>query len=224
MKKVSLVVLLLALVSVPALYADTVVYNNGGPNQLDGRNLSDRILAEDFTLTKDTKITDIHFWDLELRGGYSGAISWWITGDTNGFPDPTNILASGVVDPTRTLTGFGCADYGDGYIYCEYENSWYIDALNLAPGTYHLALYNGNTNDDPWDGDFEWETTDANGTPTATRCWINLDCRDVNNWQHIPKEFAYNLTGNPVPEPSSLLMLGTGALGVFGSLRKRFQK
>jgi hypothetical protein len=135
-------------------------------------------------------------------------------GDSNGNPDFNNVLASGNQGVTHTATGI-CVGFG-----CEFENSWDISALVLGPGTYHLALHNGDLNNTVR-SEFYWETTDPNGTPTGLECDLtNGAC--FNSFFDNGQEHAFNLTGGTTtPEPSSLLMLGTGILGLLGTLRKR---
>ena len=46
-----------------------VIYDNGGPNQLGGSEMTRFIQAEDFVLSAATKFTDVRFWSLELPVG-----------------------------------------------------------------------------------------------------------------------------------------------------------
>lgn len=186
-----------------------IVYNNGGPNQQNGNEMTEWIQTEDFTLTSTQTISDIHFWDVD-QGTYAGTISWWILGDLSGNPNFGDVLGSGQLNVNHTATGI-CLFFG-----CEYENSWDIGALSLGAGTYHLALHNGDVSNDARE-EFYWETTNLNGTTTGLECDLtNGACYD--NWFNNGQEHAFYLTGTP--EPGTLILLGSGLLGLAGVVRR----
>lgn len=193
--------------------AGVIIYNNGGPNQANGNEMTEWIQTEEFSLTTANILSDIHFWDVDT-GSYAGSISWWITGDINGSPDFTNILASGSTNVNRVATG-NCVFFG-----CEYENSWDISPLGLAAGvTYHLALHNGDVANNGR-AEFYWETTSNFDSQAGLECNLqNGAC--YSNWFNNGQEHAFYLTGT-TPEPGALVMLGSGIVGLAGVLRRRF--
>ncbi len=216
MRKLRIVLTMLTVVLLASAfaYADSIIYDNGGPNQQNGNEMTEWIQTEDFTLTQAVNVTDIHFWDIESAPGYAGSITWWIVGDNGGNPDFNNVFGTGSADPTRVNTQCGILG-----AYCEYSNDWNINPLTLAAGTYHLALHNGPVTDENYSF-FYWETTNPNGTQTGLECQLGVACYD--SWNNNGNEHAFYLTGTSVPEPGTLMLMGTGLLGGLASLRRRF--
>lgn len=216
MLKVRLVLAALTLLMLATVArADTIIYNNGGPNQQSGNEMTEWVQTEDFTLTSSQTVNDIHFWDVD-SGGYNGSITWWIVGDTGGNPNFNDVLGTGNLDVTRVATG-NCLSFG-----CEFEDSWNINPLSLGPGTYHLALHNGPVTDTTR-AEFYWETTDLNGTPTGRECDLTTGAC-YSSWFDNGQEHAFNLTGGgggTTPEPGTILLLATGFVGAFSQLRRR---
>lgn len=195
-------------------FADDIIYNNGGPNQQNGNEMTQWVQTEDFMLDVPNIVTDIHFWDIEAAPGYAGSITWWITGDIGGNPDFNTILGTGNVNPTRVNTQCGILG-----IFCEFSNEWTIDPIALQAGvTYHLALHNGPVQEMNRD-EFYWETTDFNGTQTGLECDLTTGAC-YGAWFNNGQEHAFYLTG--VPEPTMLALMGSGVLGALSVLRRRF--
>ena len=201
--------------------ADNIIYDNGGPNQQDGNEMTEWVQTEDFVLKSDQTLTDLHFWDIEASPGYFGSITWWVVGDDgNGNPNFNNIL--GTENTTNNMrVQLQCGIFG---IYCEYSN--WIDLttpIALKGGvTYHLALHNGPVTNDARE-EFYWETTNPNGTQTGLECDLTTGAC-YSQWFNNGNEHAFYLTGGQtnVPEPGTLALMGTGILGALAGLRRRF--
>jgi hypothetical protein len=168
----------------------TIIYDNGGPNQLGGNEMTQWIQAEDFNLSADSTLTVVNFWDIEAPGGaaYQGEIDWTIYADAGGMPGAA--IASGAAvggDVTRTF--IQCCVLG---FYDEYSNSF-----NISPGvaltagtTYWLGLHNGPLTFTTR-SEFYWETTDFNGTFTGHEDQAPFD----GVWFDNGQEHAFNLEG-----------------------------
>jgi hypothetical protein len=85
---------------------------------------------------------------------------------------------------------------------------------------YHLALHNGPVTNTTR-SEFYWETTNPNSTQTGLECDLTTGAC-YSTWFNNGDEHAFNLVaGTSTPEPSTLVMLGTGILGLAGALRRK---
>ena len=183
--------------------ADLVVYNNGGPNQNTGDEMTQLIQAEDFVLGADAGISGVRFWALNSStSAYQGSIAWAIGADNGGVPGM--ILASG--SATATLTGTGNTVVIDTQSLAEELVSFMIPEFSATRGTtYWLELHNGPTASSANSG-FYWETSSSSPVGDANT-GQQLSLPGANFWGDTSNEHAYELTA--VPEPSSLLLLVT---------------
>jgi hypothetical protein len=202
------VLLVLTLAPVP-VQASVIVYHNGPPNQVNGNEITKWIQAEDFEFAQPIRLTDIHFWSLEGTTDYQGSIAYTIYSDGGGAPGA--VLAREEVNPT-TRIGTGVSAFGLD----EYAYGLNITPIFLTPGTYWLGLHNGPLTTSIG-ANFYWETTAANATLTGREDETPFD---VDGWSATSSEHAFYLTGDPVPEPGTLFLIGTGITGL-GLLRRR---
>jgi hypothetical protein len=199
-------------------HASSIIYNNGAPNQVNGNEATQWIQTEEFTLGSANTVTGVEFWDIESAPGYSGSLTWWITGDIGGNPDFTNVLGTGnLALATHTATGI-CVAFG-----CEFDNAFSLNVALLGGVPYHLALHNGPVTNTTR-SEFYWETTGNVDSQAGLECDLtNGAC--YSSWSNNGQEHAFNLTGGPsTPEPGTLALFGTSVVGIAGVLRRKLSR
>lgn len=80
------------------------------------------------------------------------------------------------------------------------------------------------------DGTLQYTSSDY-AINTTVPMWIGLDWTGIDrlvidntNAQWAMDDFTYNESGAPIPEPATVLLLGTGLIGLAGIGRKRFRR
>jgi len=198
----SLALLLLALVAIPAM-ADTI-YNNGATNgNTDAWTINFGFIVSDtFTVVNDnTTVTGLTFAAWVFPGDTLTSAELSITSGENG--------GTSYFDQTVNFTQGTCTLNQYSFNVCNESSTFSGPTLNA--GTYWLNLQNASV---PSGDPVYW---DENSGPSQA---------SENSIGSIPSE-SFTLLGNTttttgsVPEPSSIMLLGSGILGLAGVLRRK---
>jgi PEP-CTERM motif len=210
MKKLILLTMVAAAVGANA----QVFYDNGGPNQVDGNEMTNWMQTEDFTIAQNTVWHDLHYWAIETPGTfYDGQLYVALYDDAGG--QPGNIVAQGTfidgVNMSKTFLQSGILG-----VYDEYRYDVDIADYQLIGGVnYHLGLHANPTNNYQTRDNIYWETANPNATQTGLESFGGPN----GPWSNNGQQHAFNLT--TVPEPASMVALGAGLLAL---IRRRRSK
>jgi hypothetical protein len=193
----------LALAVIPA--AAQTLYSNGPVNgTTDAWTINFGFVVSDtFTLGAASTVTGVNFYAWTFPGDVLDSAEVAITSSEFG--------GTTYSDQVVNFTQSACSANQLGFNVC-LESSSGLAPVNLAAGTYWLNLENATVNDgDPiyWD--------ENSGASSASE----------NSVGTIPSESftvlgaTTSTTSGTTPEPGSILLFGSGALGLAGVLRRK---
>ena len=194
--------LMLCLETLPAV-AQTDLYDNGaisrnGPEWTVNFGFA---VSDSFTLNSTSTVNGLEFGSVMFPGDVLESAEVSVTSQEFG--------GTTYFDQNVSFTASGCVDNEFGYMVCTQTGSF--DGPQLNAGTYWLNLQNAVTNTgDP----VYW---DENSGPSLA---------SENTVGTIPSE-AFTILGRQssgtgsTPEPSSIVLFGSGIVGVAGLLRRK---
>jgi PEP-CTERM motif len=208
-----LLALYLTLAALPAMAQDTV-YDNGPVNgEVDAWTINFGFAVSDTFHSSFATLTGLDFW------------AWLQPGDTATSVEvaigTTGYFSNDVFDGTVSLTQSNCFSNNFGLDVCNEHANFLGLNLALGAGNYFLTLENATTVEGQpmyWDENSGVGCM-SNGCPSSAQ---------ENTLGTIPSE-AFTLSqqestttsGTSTPEPSSILLFGSGILGLAGVVRRK---
>ena len=202
----------LTLLAVPAM-AQGTLYDNGPINgEVDAFTINFGFTVSDtFHLANSATVSDLSF----------GA--WVEPGDTVAGVEVaigSSYFSNNLFDGIVSLTQSNCFANGFGFNVC--QESGNFSGPNLSAGNYFLTLENATTTDgDPT----YWDQNSGAGCMSP-----GCPSQAENDTGSIPSE-AFTLggsssttstTGGTTPEPSGIILFGSGVVGFAAVLRRKF--
>jgi hypothetical protein len=198
---VVIAVLVVAASAVPAK-ADTLVYDNGPINgTINAWTINFGFAVSDsFTVGAGiNNLTSVTVGIWAFPGDSLANVNWLIGTSFFGAD-----VSSGVSNSTNVF------QYTNGFGFDLYESTFSITGA-VAPGTYYLTLQNANSQ---FGNPIYWDENDG---PSLA---MENSVGPIGSQSF--QVFGTGTTGQ-TPEPTSLLLLGSGLLGLAGGIRKRMK-
>ncbi|AOW77657.1 hypothetical protein A3Q34_12825 [Colwellia sp. PAMC 20917] len=178
-----------------------LIYDNGGPSTYSAYSIGSSETADDFILATAYDINSVEFYFQNFNGitGWGQDITYSFYNDNSGSIG--SLIATG--------NGQNVTAVDSGLAWCCGGNAWEVNfdlasTISLNAGHYWLGL-TGASGSSPW-----WVTTSA----------ISGYSGKING-STVANDFAFSLSSQDVPEPSTLAIF---ALGMIGLASRRFKK
>ena len=194
--------------------ASIILFDNGAYSaaiQTNVRNtVSSQTLYDDFVLMNESVITGFEWMQHDHLNMVYGSTEISIF---EGLPMTANLIFKADIVANRALNATGALF--TNWIGFDY----FVDGLsiNLSAGTYFLGLNTNKTN--TVFGDSSWDQTAGNAFTIPGRYVINS--LNPEPGMFLAQDSVFNVVGNPVPEPATILLFGSGLAGLAGSRLRR---
>ena len=198
--------------------ADTIYDSGPSTYAFDGWTLNGGLwVSNSFTLTQSATITGITFVAWLDQGDTLSSVDWAIGGSTDAGSFTTATTTGTLIEADNNSPNFAV-----------YNESFAVSSLVIGPGTYYLTLQNSvEPNGDP----AYWDENDGTsigfeslaGSISTNDCNASLGCGLSGGETFTLDGTGGSGGGNVVPEPPSILLLGSGLAGLAAFTKRKLR-